>query len=42
MKRKIVSWIINVEWSDGIKEDIEDMPDDVAQVVDNYLAGLEE
>ena len=41
-KKKVVSWIINVEWNDGTKEDIGDMPNDVAQVVDNYLAELEE
>ena len=41
MKRKIVSWTINVEWNDGTKENIGDLPDDVAQGVDDYLIELE-
>lgn len=41
-EKKVVSWTINVEWSDKTKEDIGDLPNDVAQVVDNYLAELEE
>lgn len=41
-KKKVVSWTINVEWSDGTKEDIGDLPNDFAQVIDDYLTELEE
>lgn len=40
MKKKVVSWTINVEWNDGTKEDIGDLPDDVAQSIDDYLGEL--
>lgn len=40
-KKEIVSWVINVEWSDGTKENIGDLPDDVAQGIDDCLNELE-
>lgn len=36
-KKKIVAWTINVEYEDGTTKNISDMPDDVAQIVDDFL-----
>ena len=40
-KREILSWNINIEWSDGKRENIGDIPDDVAGVIDDFLTELE-
>jgi hypothetical protein len=42
MKKKIVSWVIEVEWEDGTFEKIADVSDLTAQYVDGYLACVED
>jgi len=39
--KEIVSWAIVVEFADGTSTEIADMPDDVAQGIDDYLTELE-
>ena len=41
-KLKILSWSINVKWSDGEEEKITEIPDEVAQYIDDYLTEIEE
>ena len=41
-KRTITGWSIAVTWSDGKKENILDIPDEVAQYIDAYLTEIEE
>ena len=41
-KKRIVSWVIEVEWEDGTIEKIANVPDLTAQYVDGYLAYLED
>ena len=41
-KLKILSWSINVEWSDGEEEDLTDCDDDTASAVDTWLTEVEE
>ena len=36
-KDKIVSWAIQVEWSDGTIENLNDLPNGVADTVDEWL-----
>jgi hypothetical protein len=36
MEKKIVSWIIEVEWEDGVKQKLNNIPDYVALEVDSY------
>ena len=38
---KIVSWSIVAEWNDGKKENIGNVDDDTAQMVDDYLTDYE-
>jgi hypothetical protein len=38
---KIVSWSIIVEWNNGKKENIGNVDDDTAQMVDDYLTDYE-
>ena len=38
---KITGWSINVKWTDGTEENITDIPDDIAQSVDEYLTEIE-
>ena len=38
---KIVSWWLCIEWDNGKKQQIADVPDDVAQPIDDYLTELE-
>ena len=38
---KISSWTIQIRWDNGVMEDISDMPDNVAKVVDDWLTELE-
>jgi len=42
MKKKIVSWVIEVEWEDGTIEKIANVPDLVAGYVDGHLSYLED
>ena len=37
----IIGWSINVEWSNGKKENILDVDDQTAQVVDDFLSDYE-
>jgi hypothetical protein len=38
---KITSWAIIAEWSDGKKENIGNVDNETAQMVDNYLSDYE-
>jgi hypothetical protein len=38
---KIVSWAIIAEWSDGKKENIGNVDNETAQMVDDYLSDYE-
>jgi len=38
---KITSWAIIVEWSDGKKENIGNVDNETAQMVDDYLSDYE-
>jgi hypothetical protein len=41
-KKYISSWAIRVEWDNGETEDIADVPDDAAQIIDEYLTEIEQ
>ena len=41
-KRRVVSWAIQVEWDNGEMEDIADVPDSAAQIIDEYLTEIEQ
>ena len=41
-KKCIVSWTIRAEWNNGLMEDIADVPDDAAQIIDEWLTEIEE
>lgn len=41
-KTRIVAWSISAVWDNGEEEQITDIPDDVAQTVDQWLTELEE
>ena len=41
-KRRVVSWAIQVEWDNGEKEDLIDVPDDVAGTIDMWLSEVEQ
>ena len=36
-KKTIVSWAIQVEWADGTVENLNDLPNGVADTVDEWL-----
>ena len=36
-KKTVVSWAIQVEWSDGTVENLNDLPNGVADTVDEWL-----
>ena len=38
---KVMNWAIIVQYENGKTEEIADMPDDVSQVVDDYITELE-
>jgi hypothetical protein len=38
---KITGWSIDVKWSNGKEEKILDIPDEVAQFIDDYLTEIE-
>ena len=40
-KKTVVSWAIQVEWSDGTVENLNDLPNDVANTVDDWLTEKE-
>jgi hypothetical protein len=41
-KKYIVSWTVRAEWNNGEMEDIADVPDDAAQIIDEYLTEIEQ
>jgi len=41
-KKYISSWTIRVEWNNGEMEDIADVPDDAAAIIDEYLTEIEQ
>ena len=41
-KTRIVAWSISAVWDNGEEEQITDIPDDVAQTVDQWLTELGE
>jgi hypothetical protein len=41
-KKYIVSWAIRAEWNNGEIEDIADVPDSAAQIIDEYLTEIEQ
>jgi hypothetical protein len=41
-KKYIVSWTVRAEWNNGIIEDIADVPDDAAAIIDEYLTEIEQ
>jgi hypothetical protein len=41
-KKYIVSWAIRAEWNNGETEDIADVPDDAATIIDEYLTEIEQ
>jgi hypothetical protein len=41
-KKYIVSWTIRAEWNNGEMEDIADVPDDAAAIIDEWLAEVEQ
>ena len=41
MEKKVVWWTIEVEWKDGTREMLSEIPDYVAREVDDYLTQLE-
>ena len=38
----VTSWAIRVEWNNGEMEDIADVPDDAAAIIDEYLTEIEQ
>ena len=40
-KKKIISWSIDVKWSDGSQENLIDFDDTTAVCVDDYLTEIE-
>ena len=41
-KKYISSWTVRVEWNNGEVEDIADVPDDAAMIIDEYLTEIEQ
>jgi len=41
-KKYISSWTIRVEWNNGEMEDIADVPDDAAAIIDEYITEIEQ
>ena len=41
-KKYVTSWAIRVEWNNGEIEDIADVPDDAAAIIDEYLTEIEQ
>ena len=40
--KKIVWWTIEVEWEDGVNENISVIPDGIAREVDGFLTEVEQ
>lgn len=40
-RKTIKGWALNLAWSDGTEEILIDVPDDVAENIDNYLTEYE-
>ena len=40
-RKTIKGWCLNLAWSDGTEEILIDLPDDVAENIDNYLTEYE-
>jgi hypothetical protein len=40
--KRIVSWVVEVEWEDGTTEKVADIPSHVANEVDGFLTMLED
>ena len=40
-RKTIKGWALNLAWSDGTEEILIDLPDDVAENIDNYLTEYE-
>jgi len=38
---RIMGWNIQITWTDGKSETITDLPDDIAQSIDDYFSDLE-
>ena len=41
-KKYIVSWTIRAEWNNGEMEDIADVPESAAAIIDEYLTEIEQ
>ena len=41
-KKYIVSWTVRAEWNNGEVEDIAEVPDDAAAIIDEYLTEIEQ
>ena len=41
-KKYVTSWAIRVEWNNGEMEDIADVPDNAAAIIDEYLTEIEQ
>ena len=41
-KKYIVSWTIRAEWNNGEVENIADVPDTAAAIIDEYLTEIEQ
>jgi len=41
-KKYIVNWTVRAEWNNGEVEDIADVPDDAAAIIDEYLTEIEQ
>jgi hypothetical protein len=41
-KKYIVGWTVRAEWNNGEMEDIADVPDDAAAIIDEYLTEIEQ
>ena len=39
--KKIESWTINIKWNDGDKEELVDIPNEIAQGIDDWLSEVE-
>ena len=40
--KKIESWTINIKWNDGDREELIDIPNEIAQSIDDWLSQVED
>ena len=40
--KKIKSWTINIKWNDGDMEELIDIPNEIAQSIDDWLSQVED